>query len=69
MPILLIEQPVKRATPATADRVWPPAQARAAPVVPVPDAIARVTVAVLVATVLPLASWTVTAGWTASGVP
>src|SRR2546428_4216753 len=61
-------QPEKVATPAFAVLVWPPVQLRVAPLAPVPVAIARLTVAVLVVTVLPYASWIETAGCVANTV-
>lgn len=61
VPVLLILQPAKLSTPATAAFGFV-VQVRVAPAGVV---IVRVIDAVLVVTVLPPASWTVTAGWVA----
>ncbi len=58
MPALSIERSENVATPFTAARVTVPPNV--APAAPVPDVIARVTLAVDVVIVLPVASWTVT---------
>ena len=66
MPAVVTLQPAKVTMPA----VSVPVQLdTVAPVVPVPAVMARVTVEASVVTVLANASWTVTAGWTAKGMP
>jgi len=65
VPFLSILQPVKEATPKTAFMPFAvPVQVRMAD--PVGGVMLRVTVAPLVVTVLPPASWTVTTGWVAN---
>ena len=58
-------QPAKAATPATALKGFV-GQARVAPAAVV---MVKVIDAVLVVTVLPLASWTVTVGWVVKAMP
>ena len=65
VPALSMPQPAKVATPETA-LMGLAVQVRVAPPAVV---MARVTGAVLVATVLPPASWTVTTGWAPNAVP
>ena len=61
-------QPAKVTTPATAAFALA-VQVRAAPAVPLPLVIARVTELVSVATVLPPRSCTVTTGWVPKATP
>ncbi len=69
VPTLFAVQPPYAATPTTAARVSPPVQASAAPGVPVPSAMAIVTVSDAPATALPPASTTRRPAATANGVP
>jgi hypothetical protein len=68
LPTRLTLQPANVATPALAVFGFA-VQARAAPAVPVPLVIARLTALASLVTVLPNASWTVTAGWVPNAVP
>ena len=68
MPGLSILQPAKVAMPELAALGFV-VQVNTAPAVPVPAVIDKVTLAELVVTVFPKASWTATFGWTVHATP